>query len=251
LQYLPLNLFTNPNVETLTADPSLVRTLQRIKAEFHGLAGYFGMVSPELVKATQLRSLAFLLNLSGIPKQKYFNEIIPQYSQLARSLGLHAPITMVGSYDSFTDLDGDGVNTALKQLLSASADGVAIQIAPTGASVLNFGNQTSFESGVLASNSCPYEPIVGTLLQQNEQLIREFEDLLRTNVSEDQIEKFLAAHARDIFGERYDKVESQIWLRFRELDIAGKERRTDFVHAQLSFKRLGSFRDKKSNSIGS
>ena len=227
LQHLPLSLFTNPRIEALSSDPTLTERLMRIKEMFQGRAGYFGMVSPELVKATQLRSLAFLLNLSGVQKERYFDEIIPQYSQLARSLGLHAPVTMVGSYDSFTDLNGDRVKSVLKRLLSSGSDGIAIQITPSGPGVLSFGSQTSFESGVLLSNICPYEPVVASLAQQNEQLIREFEELLRADGSEEQIEQFLVAHAKEIFGEKYDRVESQIWLRFPELDIAGKERRTD------------------------
>src|SRR5262249_31267329 len=31
----------------------------------------------------------------------------------------------------------------------------------------------------------------------------------------------------DIFGSKYDRIENQIWLRFPELDITGKERRLD------------------------
>ena len=45
----------------------------------------------------------------------------------------------------------------------------------------------------------------------------------------------MIAHAKEIFGGKYDRVEAQIWLRFPDLDITGKERRMDvFMRNSIS-----------------
>ena len=227
LQYLPLGLFDQPNLNCLAGDPALATRLKQLKKIYNGVSGYFGMVSPELVKATQLRSLGFLVNLSGLSRRQYDDEIFPQYTRLVHKIGLHAPITLVGSYDSFMDFNAEAVQSLLKKFLSDRTDGFAVQISPAGTHVINFAGQTSFESGVLAVNKSPYEPIVAAASAKNEQLIREFESLIQKDCSETEREKFLIAHAKEIFGGVYERVEAQIWLRFPDLDIAGKERRMD------------------------
>ena len=174
LQYLPLGLFNQPDLNCLTGDPTLTLRLKQLKKIYNGVSGYFGMVSPELVKATQLRSLGFLVNLSGLSQRQYDEDIFPQYTRLVRKIGLHAPITLVGSYDSFMDFNAEAVQNVLKKFLSDRTDGFAVQISPAGTHVINFAGQTSFESGVLAVNKCPYEPIIAAAFEKNSQLIREF-----------------------------------------------------------------------------
>jgi hypothetical protein len=227
LQYLPLGLFNQPNLNCLAGDPTLAARLKQLKKIYNGVSGYFGMVSPELVKATKLRSLGFLVNFSGLSQRQYDDEIFPQYERLVRKSGLHTPITLIGSYDSFMDFHARDVQKTLEHFLTSRTDGFAIQISPAGTNVINFAGQTSFESGVLAVNKCPYEPIIAAASAKNEQLIREFESLIQKDCPEKERENFLLAHVKEIFGGTYDKIESQIWLRFPKLDIAGKERRMD------------------------
>jgi hypothetical protein len=235
LQYLPLGLFNQPDLNCLTGDPTLTVRLKQLKKIYNGVSGYFGMVSPELVKATQLRSLGFLVNLSGLSQRQYDEDIFPQYTRLVRKIGLHAPITLVGSYDSFMDFNAEAVQNVLKKFLSDRTDGFAVQISPAGTHVINFAGQTSFESGVLAVNKCPYEPIIAAAFEKNSQLIREFEYLIQKDCPEIERENFLIAHAKEIFGGKYDRVEAQIWLRFPDLDITGKERRMDvFMRNSIS-----------------
>jgi hypothetical protein len=235
VQYLPLSLFNRPRFDCLADDPTLTIRLKYLKETYNGVAGYYGMVSPELVKATQLRSLGFLVNLGGLPESRYYDEIFPQYTRLVQRIGLHAPITLVGSYDSFMDFNAEGVQGLLKKFLSDRTDGFAVQISPAGTQVLNFAGQTSFESGVLSINRCPHEPILLAALEKNAQLICEFESLIEKGCPEQALERFLIAHANEIFGGKYDRVEAQIWLRFPDLDIAGKERRMDiFMRNSIS-----------------
>jgi hypothetical protein len=235
LQYLPLNLFRHPQIDQLARDPTLWPRLRILKEKYNGKAGYFGIVSPELVKATCLRSIGFLINIAGLVRRDYYDVIIPQYFDLVRDSGLHAPITVVGSYDSFLELSEARVQELLPAFLNDRCDGIAIQLTDGRAQVLPYSSQSSFETGVLESNACPYEPVIATAAKRNAELIREFQELIRKGSSEKQLERFLVEHVRDIFGSRYDRVEPQIWLRFPELDIAGKERRMDlFMRNSIS-----------------
>lgn len=227
LQYLPLSLFNRPSFKHLADDPTLAVRLRHLKTIYNGVSAYYGMVSPELVKATKLRSLGFLINLGGLSRQQYDEEIFPQYERLVRKIDIHTPITLVGSYDSFMDFSAGEVQGILKEFLTNRTDGFAVQISPAGTHVINFAGQTSFESGVLTVNKSPYEPIIAAASAKNEQLICEFESLIQKDCPEKERENFLLAHAKEIFVGTYDKIESQIWLRFPKLDIAGKERRMD------------------------
>ncbi len=133
------------------------------------------------------------------------------------------------------DFNAEGVQSVLKKFLSARTDGFAVQIGPSGPHILNFSSQTSFESGVLERNNCPYEPIIEVGSQLNAELMHEFESLIKKGGPEKNLETFLIAHAEEIFGGHYDRIEPQIWLRFPELDIAKKERRMDlFMRNSIS-----------------
>src|SRR5208337_1468797 len=107
----------------------------------------------------------------------------------------------------FLDFNASRVQKLLSEFLTNRADGFTVQIGLSGAHVLNFHSQTSFESGVLASNMCPYEAIIPVASKSNVELIREFEFLIRKGGPEEELEKFLIAHIKEIFGGKYDRVE--------------------------------------------
>lgn len=235
LQHLPLGLFKHPRLDKLADDPVLVPRLEKIRDIYKDACGQWGMVSPHITPAVKLQSLGFLLNLSGIQREQYANEIFPQYTQVLEKLGLHTPSMLVGSYDSFLDLNASGVDKALKSFFISNSECLSIQLSPGYQRVSRFTTENSFLSGVLRSNQCAYEPVVENVLKAHEQVLAEFESLLQKDVKEAELEKFLVAHYQDIFGNKYDRIEAQIWLRFPELDIAGRERRLDiFMRNSLS-----------------
>ena len=44
---------------------------------------------------------------------------------------------------------------------------------------------------------------------------------------EAELEDFLVAHYKEIFGTKYDRVETQLWLHFPDVDITDRKRRLD------------------------
>lgn len=235
LQYLPLGLFKHPRLSEPANDPLIISRLEKVRDIYKDACGHWGMVSPYTTAAVKLQSFGFLLNLSGIQSDQYEDEIFPQYGQLLERVGLHTPTMLVGSYDSFIDLNASGVAKVLKDFFISTSEGLSIQLNSERQHVSRFTSESSFLSGVLESNNNPYEPVFENFLEAQEQILAEFESLLRKDVREAELEKFLVAHYQDIFGNRYDRIETQIWLRFPELDISGRNRRLDiFMRNSLS-----------------
>ena len=68
---------------------------------------------------------------------------------------------------------------------------------------------------------------------------------LRPGVSEARIERFLKAYYQDVFGFEYDRIETQLWLRFPDLDVARKDRRLDVFLRNSIFKDWDLFELKR------
>jgi len=185
------------------------------------------MVAPSLRIASRLQSLAFVTNLAGVEKPTYEQEIIPAYAQVARKIGLKKPAILVGSYDSFIDLNPAGTDKAIGDFIAGNRDGIRIVLTADDVKVERFASERNLVGGVLTNTQNPYEPVFSITRDREEEALTEFERLIRKGTSESDLEKFIVAHYKLIFGSKYDRVETQLWLRFPELDVAGSERRLD------------------------
>jgi hypothetical protein len=225
LHFTPLELFKIIN-ENSIADPELIKKLKKVRAHYKGKKGYWGMVSPELKETSKLQSLAFITNFHGFEKSVYDNVIIPQYIEIANKVGLKKP-TVVGSFDSFVELDFERTEEIFKDFILKNQDGICISLEEEHVNVSKFYSERNLSSGVLAESKYPYEPILITYLKNKDEILAEFEYLIRKETKESELEKFLVSYYQDIFGYQYDKIETQLWLRFPELDVASKNRRLD------------------------
>jgi hypothetical protein len=185
------------------------------------------MVAPYLRKASRLQSLAFITNLVDIEKPVYEEEIIPAYAQIARKTGLKKPHILVGSYDSFIELNPSGTDQAIGNFIADNHDGIRIALTPAEVNVERFVSERNLAGGVLRNTQNPYEPVFAIRRGQKEEALAEFERLIQKDTSESELEKFIVAHYKGIFGTKYDRVETQLWLHFPEMDIAGSKRRLD------------------------
>lgn len=89
-----------------------------------------------------------------------------------------------------------------------------------------FCSQKYLDDGLTSLSRMPIEPVVVLNLDKDEILI-EFERLINLNAKEDQIEKFLKKYYREVFGFEYDRVETQVWVKLKELCGLEKDRRLD------------------------
>jgi hypothetical protein len=224
LQYLPLEIFKNPETFDTSNDPILFSQLEKVKKHYHKSSGAFGMVSGHLVPATKLRTLGFLTNMYDLERQEYFEKLIPNYVKVARKAGIYIPI-ILGSYDSFIDLNAERTIETLKKFLEKHSDGLTINFSDSDVKVSRFMSERNL-GGVLRHSYQICEPVL-TKLDIGRSLLSEFEMLIRKETKEKDLEDFLQAHYREIFGYNYDRIETQVWLKFPNLDLVGKRRRLD------------------------
>ena len=209
----------------LLADPALKSRIAKVWDLYKGETGSWGMVSPHLKTDRALQTFAFLTNLTGHSKEVYEKEIIPKYSEIAKRLRLRPGNLFVGSYDSFLNLSLEETRGAFAQFVQEDAGELRITLVGDEMTVRRIAVERTFQAGVLSAEGGPSEPVY--FCEQDDAVLREFEELLRARVSEKKLETFLAAHHKLIFGTHYDRVETQLWLRFPEFDIANRRRRLD------------------------
>lgn len=152
--------------------------------------------------------------------------LIPAYQRLKRFCGLKKPSVLIGTPDSFLDKVPDKTQRVLESIAS-QFDGLAISVSDSDVSIRNFSGERWLNGGVLPSTFCPYEPVFISEAIQNRAILHEFETLLRSDPVESALEEFLVENYREVFGHKYDRIETQMWLRFPELDISNHNRRLD------------------------
>ncbi len=171
-------------------------------------------------------SLAIVSNSSGLPREIYETAVLPELEDFYESRKYPAQ-ALIGCIDSFIEQSPGNAVEAFNTFFSRYKGEVAITLDPGKTSVRRILNERYLSSGTIGGSKNPCAPVVATNLQDAESVLREFERLLNQNPSEVELEKFLACNYRDVFGYKYDRIETQVWLRASELDIENKERKLD------------------------
>lgn len=226
VHFLPLEIFNRPK-EVLIADPSIIGKLECIKNKYGGQLGQWGMVSPYLVPGKKLNEVYFLNNLADIADSQYEKTILPRYKKLLKRFKLNPHIYGVGTCDTFIERNLAGVRKAMEALFCEKGEGLCICLQEEQTRIERFTSEKYLFAGVSHYSKQPYEPVFIDILREKEEVLAEFESLVKKDAKESELEKFIYAHYKDIFGSKYDRIETQLWLRFPGLDVAGKERRLD------------------------
>ena len=226
LHHPALELF-HPAHDLNMRDPTLVRQLARVRNLYHGHIGHWGMVSPFLRKDHALKAVGFVTNLSGLDERLYQKTLIPAYQRLKRFCGLKKVPILIGSPDSFMDQVPEKTERVFREFITKHADGLVVTVSEHDACVGEFNNDRWLSGGLLSPATQPYESVFVTSAIKQCAILEEFQSLLRQGPEEKLLEEFLVANYKTIFGRKYDRVETQVWLRFPELDISGHDRRLD------------------------
>lgn len=245
IHYSPVELLSQFSPDLL-ADPELARRVARIWDVYKGRKGQWGLASPFLKSDRKLQTFAFLTNLLGFTKEAYEREIIPVYARIAKRLRLQPSRLFVGSYDSFLDLSLEETQSAFAKFVLDDTGELRITVSTDGPRVHRVVSERNLSAGVLAPTSEPLQPVF--LLESDNSIIHEFEDLLRRGVTESQLERFLSSNYKLVFGPQYDRIETQLWLRFPELDVTRKRRRLD-IFLRNSVTRDWDLRELKRSNI--
>lgn len=231
--YIPIELFQEPHKVDI-ADPIIVDQLQKHKKVYDELK-----MKPEQARQVafaargskehswiEIGELAFLANFSGISIDAYQRFFLPKYQALVKRLGWEGFVE-VGSLDIYTELYPKVLPEIFKEFISTHKDGLSIDLNTEQVRVDRLSSEKSILSGVSRLSKLPCEPLFVFTEDPKEQILEEFESLIQKNVAEAELERFLAEYYKEVFGFQYDRIETQLWLRFPELDISGKNRRLD------------------------
>jgi hypothetical protein len=222
--FFPAELLRDPKDAQVT-DPLVVRNLELVRNYYSGKIGHIGLEGPVEPK---LQLIFFLNNFVGFSSEDYRSFMIPKYEALIQSVDLEAKNVGVGNFDSFFELKPQPADDAFRQFISTRSDGLCISISPHDIAVRPYVFEKCSSTGVTAQSKSIYEPaFVPTSVPQASTVLQEFERLLHADPTEAQLEEFLHSNYALVFGAKYDRIETQLWLRFPEFDIAGKPRRMD------------------------
>jgi len=173
--------------------------------------------------------LMFFTNYEGYEMSYYQDYIIPKFETIIKQIDFEYGKIGVGSIDSFFEDTHDKINTlnALKSFLFNYHGEFSLSFKNGDYNIDIFNADKYLTKGVLNGSSSPYETVFIENNKSKSEIIREFEFLLNKQPKEDKIEKFLAKYYKEVFGEKYDRIETQLWLKFPDLDISNKNRRLD------------------------
>lgn len=155
-------------------------------------------------------------------------ELVKFYEESLLRYGLDdLPTLGVGNINTFLTASSSNLEELSKiinDFFKSYTDGVSICVSEDKVNVSDFVVQSEF-SGVTQSSQHIVQPSFKLLHKRA--VLEEFEKILNSDVQERILEEFLQEHYKDIFGDHYDRIATQLWLKFPDLDIGHKDRRMD------------------------
>lgn len=130
-----------------------------------------------------------------------------------------------GNLNTFINASQDVVRSTLRGFLDEYDDGISISFSDTGVHASRIITENEF-SGITKVTNLPLQPAFKKVLDKND-ILHSFEKLIFSEAKESQLEEFIHQYYQEIFGGKYDRISTQLWLKFPELDIGNKERRLD------------------------
>lgn len=227
---IPFELFENPE-DIIIDSPYLRKKLSIIRKDRSLYQDDYR------ISDNRLRAIYFINNLKGFPIDFYINDILSKYENIVGEMGLLWNLDFgiyTGNPDTFMLNWAEHSNKALQKI---SKENVSLSIDfSENLKKVRYTNQEKYlQAGVCKSSHNPLNPILTNETIENRSVVLEFEQLLKENPNENKLEKFIQRYYQEIFGFKYDRIESQIWLKFPELDINKKKRRLDiFLHNSVS-----------------
>jgi len=233
IDQIPYDLFENKS-DLIIDTPFLRKKLEIIKRDYQNQFFIPGVL-PQL--KNPLNRIFFLNNLQGFSREFYQNILIPKYEKVTKEIGVNWNKTFevgIGSPDSFLNNNPQKAINVLTEILNTKT-GISIDLTHDHRNILSFNSEKYLTNGVSLGSKTPFYPIYTQTNSNENSIISEFEHLIKSNPTESKIEKFLKEHYKDVFGFKYDKIETQIWLKFPNLDINKKNRRLDILlHNSIS-----------------
>lgn len=146
-----------------------------------------------------------------------FNNLLP----------FSTPNIGVGNINTFFTAAENNIqklNLIFEKFIKKYREGICISISPYQISTYEFLTQTEL-SGVTKESQYILQPTIK--LPCYNTVLTEFNRIINSEAHENELEDFLKEYYQELFGYKYDRIETQLWLKFPDSDIGGRERRMD------------------------
>lgn len=214
--FFPYRVFLslkNINISTPSVTKQILQILGNIESSF------------------MLGDIYFINNITIGEKDDYEQYIFPQIEKITKKI-LHPDQEFgFGNISTFLNNKPETTIAVLNDFFS-DPTGISISLNDQGFRINEFISQNTCESGVTLSS----KSLLNTVSSHSHKtsILQEFENVLNSN-KEHIIEEFISEHFHDVFGTKYDKIETQLWLRFPEFDSNDSNRRLDiFLRNSIS-----------------
>lgn len=231
VDYLPYELFYDP-YKIPFDNPPIRKRLEAIISQFNKSPVIFHCGCNISALDNDIGGLFFFNHIVGPQREFFLDVALKDYQKMASSLGLGKKVNGlditvgVGSPYSYVEYEPQDVISALEYVDSHNEQ-IAIEYSNEGYEVNKIRQGKYVSSGVGRASGEIYFPC--SLTRKADNICKEFEQLLNSNASEKLLSDFIIENYNYIFGFKYDKIETEVCLRFPELDIAGKNRRIDIL----------------------
>ena len=139
-------------------------------------------------------------------------------------MGVQLGVGNINTFLKGTENENGNINGIVSDFFKELNDGLSICILEDQISASYFVGGNEFP-GITAHTRSITQPVIKLISMSN--VLDEFNTLLNGDSSEQELEEFLVTHYRFIFGEDYDCIMTQLWIKFPELDIGNSDRRLD------------------------
>lgn len=154
-------------------------------------------------------------------------EILAYYeTQLKEVLpmGVRLGLGNINTFLQQAENDNNDVDGMVSGFFKEMHDGLSICVSEDEISASYFLGENEFP-GITAHTRSIIHPVIKLVSMSN--VLDKFNALLNSDSKEQELEEFLMEHYQLIFGENYDCITTQLWIKFPELDIGNSNRRLD------------------------
>jgi hypothetical protein len=183
--------------------------------------------SPSSTHYRYVGEIYLLLNTVESAIEDFAADVAPLFKRLAVKAGFNVETYGVGTFASFLSYRPEETTQALAQLIMRPSEGLSINVGDDKVDVRPFWSEKPMFCGVTQDSLSPCETVYLSTKRQDAAALEELGALLYRGAKESELERFFVAHYRDIIGYKYDRIETQLWLRFPKLEITGSDRCLD------------------------
>lgn len=136
----------------------------------------------------------------------------------------------VGNLNTFVTAspeNAERLHNLLVNFISCNDDGLCISLSSNKATISRFFTESAF-SGITHNTKSIIQPTYKRISVASS-VLAEFNQLIFSDARESQLEDFLHEYYKQIFGNNYDSISTQLWLRFPDLDVGQRDRRLDIM----------------------